>query len=198
MLQLNTHAPCSFEWSHWHWKLVHGCLVYTETFAETAAILRGTSHVTAKQHCNHRQIFKNALCKATLFRVAYTLSSKHTGSDPEAFWFRLVMASTASRDSRIWFGSVLPKTAWIILCKISPDRVWFWMALSGCGRNDPFRKKADVQESSGPDRYRAGSVSGSDANRIRHVYWAEGRGTTVAIVKRLGLISRWGAQQVFI
>ena len=27
-------------------------------------------------------------------------------------------------------GSVLPKTAWIILCKTSPDPVWFWLTVS--------------------------------------------------------------------
>ena len=42
-LQLNTHAPyvCGFAWSD----MVHGCMVYTER-AETAAVSRGTSHVS--------------------------------------------------------------------------------------------------------------------------------------------------------
>jgi len=32
--------------------IVHGCMMYTER-AETAAVLRGTSRVTAKQHCQY-------------------------------------------------------------------------------------------------------------------------------------------------
>ena len=45
-LQLSTDAPyvCGFAWSD----MARGCVVYTER-AETAAISRGTSHVTTKQ-----------------------------------------------------------------------------------------------------------------------------------------------------
>ena len=32
--------------------MVHGCMVYTER-AETAAVSRGTSHVTIKQRCKY-------------------------------------------------------------------------------------------------------------------------------------------------
>ena len=46
-LQLNTYALyiCGFTWSD----MVHGCMVYTEC-TETAAVLHGTSHVSAVIH----------------------------------------------------------------------------------------------------------------------------------------------------
>ena len=46
--------------------------------------------------------------------------------------------------------SVLPQTSRIILCKTSPDPVWFWLTVSGFGQTDPVRKQAGVQEPSGP------------------------------------------------
>ena len=46
--------------------------------------------------------------------------------------------------------SVLPQTSRIILCKTSPDPIWFWLTVSGLGQTDPVRKQAIVQESSGP------------------------------------------------
>ena len=55
--ELNTHAPyvCGFARNN----MVHGCMVYTER-AETAAVSRGTSHISAVSTplC---WIFKNAL-----------------------------------------------------------------------------------------------------------------------------------------
>ena len=45
---------------------------------------------------------------------------------------------------------ILPQTAQIILCKTSPDWVWFWLTVSGSGQMDPVRKQASVQKSSGP------------------------------------------------
>ena len=46
-------------------------------------------------------------------------------------------------------GSVLPQTSRIILCKTSPDPIYFWLIVSGLGQTDPVRKQASVQESSG-------------------------------------------------
>ena len=45
-------------------------------------------------------------------------------------------------------GSVFPQTSRIILCKTSPDPVWFWLTASGFGQTDPVSKQAGVQESS--------------------------------------------------
>ena len=50
--------------------------------------------------------------------------------------------------SRIRFGSVFPKTAWIILCKPDPDPIW--MAWSGFVQTHLVQQQAGVQESSGP------------------------------------------------
>ena len=47
--------------------------------------------------------------------------------------------------SHIQFGSVLPKEAWIILCKTS--LVPIWMAWSGFGQKHLVWKQASVQES---------------------------------------------------
>ena len=47
-------------------------------------------------------------------------------------------------------GSVLPQISRTILCKTSPDPIWFWLTVSGFGQTDPVRKQANVQESSGP------------------------------------------------
>ena len=184
------------------------------TFAETAAVLRCTSHVTAKQHCNHLQIFKNALCKATLFSESHTHCPvnipdpirKRFGSGQ--LWPLQPAGAAGIGLDRIYILYAGPdfrphlnrvrscKDGRIILCKTSPDTIWFWTALSGCGRKDPFRKKAGVQESSGPlpanasepDRY-------PDRMRIGFGMFTGQRedaenSTTVATVKRLGLISR--------
>ena len=70
-------------------------------------------------------------------------------------------------------GCVLAQTPLIKLYKTSPDLIWFWLTVSGFCQTDPVRKQAGAQESSSgaclwptlPSR------SGSDANRIRHVYW---------------------------
>ena len=55
-LQLNTHAPyvSRLEYSK-HCKLVRDCNVYGahRTWADTAAVSRGTSHVTTYQRCFH-------------------------------------------------------------------------------------------------------------------------------------------------
>ena len=59
-------------------------------------------------------------------------------------------ASHSTFQQSFQFGSVLPKTAWIILCETSPDPIWFWIAVSGCDQTDPAQKQAGVQESSGP------------------------------------------------
>ena len=48
------------------------------------------------------------------------------------------------------FGSVLPQTSRIILCKTSPDPIQFRLTVSGFSQTDPARKQAGVQESSGP------------------------------------------------
>ena len=50
--------------------------------------------------------------------------------------------------SCIRFSSVFPKKAWAILCKTDPDPIW--MAWSGFGYTHLVRKRAGVQESSGP------------------------------------------------
>ena len=47
-------------------------------------------------------------------------------------------------------GSVLTQTTVSILCKNSPDPMEFWLTVSGFGQTDPVRKRANVQESSGP------------------------------------------------
>ena len=47
--------------------------------------------------------------------------------------------------SRIRFGSVIPKKAWIKLCKTGPDPMW--MAWSGFRQTHSVRKQAGVQES---------------------------------------------------
>ena len=47
-------------------------------------------------------------------------------------------------------GSVLPQTSRIILCKTSPDPVYFWLIVSDFGEMDPVRKQAGEQQSSGP------------------------------------------------
>ena len=49
--------------------------------------------------------------------------------------------------SRIQFGSVFPKKAWIIVCKTDPDPIW--MAWSGFGQMRLVLKRAGMQESSG-------------------------------------------------
>ena len=67
--------------------------------------------------------------------------------------------------------SVLPHTSQIILCKISPDPIWFWLILSGFGQTDPVWKQANVQELSACFWPTLPSQSGPDANRIWHVYW---------------------------
>ena len=46
--------------------------------------------------------------------------------------------------SRIWFGTILPKKAWIILCKTSPDPIWmawsvFFPNTSGPGASQRAR-----------------------------------------------------------
>ena len=46
--------------------------------------------------------------------------------------------------------SVHPQTSQIILCKISPGPIEFWLIESGFGQTDPVRKQAGVQESSDP------------------------------------------------
>ena len=50
--------------------------------------------------------------------------------------------------SHIWFGSVLSKKAWIILCKTGPADL-IWAAWPGFGQMDLIQKQASVQESSG-------------------------------------------------
>ena len=47
-------------------------------------------------------------------------------------------------------GFVLPQRSRIILCKTSPDPVYFWLIVSGFGEMDPVRKQAGEQQSSGP------------------------------------------------
>ena len=60
-------------------------------------------------------------------------------------------------------GCILPQTARVILWKTGQPGPELVLAVSGFGQTNPVRKQASVQDSSG---------SGSDANRIRHVYWA--------------------------
>ena len=42
------------------------------------------------------------------------------------------------------------QTARITLCKTSPDPIWFWLTVSGFVQTDPVRKRAGVQQLSGP------------------------------------------------
>ena len=46
-------------------------------------------------------------------------------------------------------GCILPQVALIILCKTSPDLIWFWLTASGFNQTDPVQKLAGVQELSG-------------------------------------------------
>ena len=48
----------------------------------------------------------------------------------------------------IQFSSILPKKAWIVLCKTNPDPIW--MSWSGFGQTYVVLKQASVLESSGP------------------------------------------------
>ena len=70
--------------------------------------------------------------------------------------------------SHIGFGSVLPQTAWIILCKAGPDPFRFCMALLCCGQNRSVPEKKPVCKNQRPGsgqplpgriggRFRAGS-----------------------------------------
>ena len=45
--------------------------------------------------------------------------------------------------------SHFPQTSWIILCKTSPDTIWFWLTMSGFGQMDLVWKQASVQDSFG-------------------------------------------------
>ena len=53
----------------------------------------------------------------------------------------------ADLTSCVWFGSIFPKKAWIILCKTGPDLIW--MTWPGFGQTDLVWKQANVQESQG-------------------------------------------------
>ena len=59
-------------------------------------------------------------------------------------------AGSYMRDptSRMRFGPVLPKKAWIILCRTGPDPIW--MAWTGFDQTHLVRKEVGVEESSGP------------------------------------------------
>ena len=50
----HTCTLCMWLCMKWH-DTVHACIVYTEC-AETAAVSRGTSHVTTKQHCKYTNL----------------------------------------------------------------------------------------------------------------------------------------------
>ena len=43
-----------------------------------------------------------------------------------------------------------PQTSRLILCKTSPDLIWFCLTVSGLGQTEPVRKQASVQKLSGP------------------------------------------------
>ena len=63
-------------------------------------------------------------------------------------------------------GCLLPQTARTILWETSPGPLWFWQTVSGLGQTDPVRKRAGVQESSGP--LHGSKLPGrSDPDRIR-------------------------------
>ena len=176
---------------------MHGCLVYAELSPRRQQFqLRGTSHVTAKQHCNHLQIFKNAPCKATLFSESHTHYPvnipdpirKHFGSGQ--LWPLQPAGAAGIGLDRIYILYAGPDfRPHLIRVRSSQDgldhtvqnKPGYNLVLDGLVRVWP---KGSVPEESrcariiGPasgQHFRAGSVSGSDANRIRHVYWAEGR-----------------------
>ena len=95
--------------------------------------------------------------------------AKHTGSGSKPVcknnqaWFWL-NASSPLQFLTFKFSSVFPQTAWIILCKTSPDLIWFWLTVSGLGQMDLVRKQASVPESLGPHL-----ATASKPNRI----WCE-------------------------
>ena len=57
------------------------------------------------------------------------------------------------------------------LCKTSPDSIWFWLTVSGFSQTDPSGNKSVCKDPMACFWPRLPSRSGSDANRIRHVYW---------------------------
>ena len=77
---------------------------------------------------------------------------------PEASWCTGVIRPPLS--------CILVQTAHI-LCKTSPDQVWFRLTVLCFGQTDPVPKQAGVQESFRPTFQ---SQSWSDANWIHHVY----------------------------
>ena len=88
------------------------------------------------------------------------IPSKHARSNSEVFWLQSVIAILQPAWSQnwagsymldtascIWFSSVLPKKACVIVFKTSPDLIW--MAWSSFGQMHMVQKQAGVQESSG-------------------------------------------------
>ena len=63
-------------------------------------------------------------------------------------WTTLITNIQALRPFGL--GCILPQTARIILCKTGSDPICFELTASGFVQTDPVRKRAGVQESSGP------------------------------------------------
>ena len=95
-LRPNTYTPVRM-WLCMKWPdMVHGCMVYTKR-SKTAAVSRGTSHVTTKQRCKNTTLadIQNALWKAsqsfgiTCFKSAVSLPE--SGELTALYKFKLVL-----------------------------------------------------------------------------------------------------------
>ena len=102
----------------------------------------------------------SCVTKCGQLMLSACLPSKHAGSDPEAFWLRLVMAVTASVRSEsgriVYAGSDFPHPIQLRFSKEGMDHiVWtdldpIWVALSGFGETHLVWKQVGMQQSSGP------------------------------------------------
>ena len=101
-------------------------------------------------------------------------------------FFRRRYGSYCGEPTRIrsgWPGQVLakricsvlsPQTSRIILCKTSLGPIQFWLTVPGFGPNGSGPEASQCVQENHPARFwpTFPSRSGPDANRIRHVYWA--------------------------
>jgi len=162
-------------WITWHCKLVHSYnYVVDKTYAETAAVLRSTSHVTTKQRCNIRCLFHNVLCKET-----------NTNPDTNVY---MVVCWLQIR----W----LNKLFLLLLVHLADTSCYhdnYKICLISLMSKD-FREKRKEEE----ERcVKLQSLIRSHTTRVQWVCSDAENSVIVATVKRLGFISRWGAREVF-
>ena len=110
--------------------MVHGCMVYTER-AETAAVSRGTSHVTTKQHCEYTTLVNTQnramkkvvthleshirLARSESFRERRLALYKSYQQQASVSQFGLVVKLVSSRTSvRFHFG--FPFSSKVVVC----------------------------------------------------------------------------------